>query len=159
MAVGGNVAPSGAVFALGVGIDDLLAALAEAQTDSVNLSKEGVVADAVPDDEAVPFAEPRGLGLAPAKVVLPQALLLDGVLAVLLGIVCQRRQRVGADEIALLKPAAAPTPPPPFAEPLRRLVQAFDLTRTMVLDQGRQRLALGRRRLAFGEAGGKRFGQ
>jgi hypothetical protein len=52
MAVGGNVAPSGAVLAFGVGVDGLLAALAEAQTVSVNVSEEGVVADAAPGDES-----------------------------------------------------------------------------------------------------------
>lgn len=109
MAVGGNVAPSGSVFALGVGIDDLLAALAVAQTVSVDLSEEGIVADAVSGDEAVPLSEPRGLPLAPAQIVLPQAFLLGRVLAIVLGIVGQLRQRVGAKEMALLKPAAAPT--------------------------------------------------
>lgn len=39
----------------------------------------------------VQLAEPRGLGLAPAEVVLPQPVLLGGVLAVLLGIVGQPR--------------------------------------------------------------------
>jgi hypothetical protein len=107
----------------------------------------------------VPLAESRGLGLAPAQVVLSQPVLLGGVLAVLLGIEGQPVQRVGTQEIPVLKPAAAPTQLRPFAESLRRLVQALDLARVMVSDQGGQRLALGRRRLAVGEAGGKRFGQ
>jgi len=103
MAVGGDVAPSGAVLAVRIGIDDLLAARAEAQRGSVDFGEEAVAADPVSGNEAALLAEPRGLRLAPAQVALPQACLLGRILAILLGIAVQPVERVGAEEeVALL---------------------------------------------------------
>lgn len=70
---------------LGIGVGDLVTAAAEAQGASVDLIEEGLRPIAEPVHDPLSLGElPRPL-LAPAEVVLPQALLLGAGTAVALG--------------------------------------------------------------------------
>lgn len=160
MAAPGNVAATATErLALGVGIGDLLAVRAAPQRAPVDLGEEGVMAGAVAGDEALQLGESLGLPLAPAQVVLPQALLLGRALAVQLAVKGQSVHAVSAQQLAALQPAAPLAHLRPFPESPDRLLQARKLARAVVRNQGRQRLALRVRRLAVGEAGVNRFGQ
>jgi hypothetical protein len=87
VAAPGNVVAGTALIArpLGIGISDLLAALAEAQGAAVHLVEEGLRPVAKPAGNALGLGEPPCPLFAPAEVVLAQALLLGAGLAVALG--------------------------------------------------------------------------